>query len=162
MLRALIDRFIAWNCTRERHPLSVVRHEDRVQIMKRYQPFWPDEFVTQAGVHHDRPPWWRPFNILLHHWIAGQREEMHDHPRWSITVVLRGRLIEHTPWGSRHLRPGSIVIRSRKAIHALEIVPGEDPWTLFIVGRRNHKQSGFLVMPFGSKRPTITWEQNEC
>lgn len=157
-MRWLVDRFIARAQRRETHPLRVVRHEDRVQIMNRYQPFWPDEFVTHAGEHHDRPPWWRPFNILLHEWLAPQREEMHDHPRWSITVVLRGSLIEHTPWKSRVLTPGSIVVRSRKAIHAFEMVPGETPWTLFIVGRRNHKQNGFLVMPFGSKRPTITWE----
>jgi hypothetical protein len=146
-----VDRFIAWAQTREPHPLRVVRHEDRGLLLHRYQPFWPDEWVGSQGAHFARPPWWRPFNILLHQWVGAHNEEMHDHPRWSVTVVLRGMIVEHTPWGSRVLKPGSIVVRSRKYIHAFEIVPGAEPWTLFIVGRRNHKQNGFLVKPFGKE-----------
>ncbi len=149
LLRCIVDHFITRAMARESHPLRVVTHEDSRLLLHRYQPFWPDEFVTTGGDSHFRPPWWRPFNILLHHWQASHREEMHDHPRWSITVVLRGQLIEHTPWGSRHLTPGSLVVRSRKAIHAFEMVGGEDPWTLFIVGRRNHRQNGYIVKPFG-------------
>ena len=45
------------------------------------------------------------------------------------------------------LQPGSIVIRSRKAIHAFR-VPKEHhgkTWTLFIVGRRNHRQNTYVV-----------------
>lgn len=145
----MIARFIAWAQAREKHPLRVVRHEDSQLLLLRYQPFWPDEWVVGNGEHYDRPPWWRPFNVLLHHWQTSNREEMHDHPRWSITIVLRGRLIEHTPWTSLVLTPGSVVFRSRKAIHAFEMLPGEDVWTLFIVGRRNHRQNGFIVKPFG-------------
>lgn len=149
LLRRLVDRFIARAQAREPHPINVVRHEDRAVILHRYQPFWPDEWIGSGGAHFARPPWWRPFNILLHRWVATHNEEMHDHPRWSITIVLRGMLVEHTPWGSRGLKPGSVVIRSRKYIHAFEFVPGAQPWTLFIVGRRNHKQNGFIVKPFG-------------
>ena len=150
MFRHLIDRFIRWAQARETHPLRVVTHEDGRLLLHRYQPFWFDEWVTVKGERHNRPPWWRPFNILLHHWQASHREEMHDHPRWSITLVLRGRLVEHTPWDSRVLTPGAIVIRSRKAIHAFEILPGDEPWTLFIVGRRNHRQNGYVIKPFGA------------
>ena len=146
MFRWLVDRFIAWNLRRESHPQRVVRHEDGELLLYRYQPFWPDEW---RGFH--RPPWWRPFNILLHQWVGAHNEEMHDHPRWSITIVLRGKLIEHTPWRSRVLTPGSIVVRSHKYIHAFEFEPGETPWTLFIVGRRNHEQSGFEVKPFSAR-----------
>lgn len=159
ILRWLIDRFIARAMARESHPLRVVTHEDRRLLLLRYQPLWYDEFVTLAGEHHNRPPWWRPFNILLHHWQASHREEMHDHPRWSITVVLRGSLIEHTPWRSRVLTPGSIVVRSRKAIHAFEIIGDVQPWTLFIVGRRNHQQNGYIVKPFG--KSTIVKEADQ-
>lgn len=154
MISRLIDRFIAWCQAREPHPLRVVRHEDRSLLLHRYQPFWPDEWHTQrsdGGIVSDRPPWWRPFNILLHQWVGAHNEEMHDHPRWSITIVLRGTLIEHTPWKSRVLKPGSIVIRSRKYIHAFEFVAGVEPWTIFVVGRRNHQQNGFIVKPFGAK-----------
>jgi hypothetical protein len=151
LLRPAVDRFIARAQGREVHPINVVRHEDRAVILHRYQPFWLDEWIGGNGEHYNRPPWWRPFNVLLHQWVATHNEEMHDHPRWSVTIVLRGTLVEHTPWGSRVLTPGSVVIRSRKYIHAFEFVPGVEPWTLFIVGRRNHKQNGFIVKPFGKK-----------
>lgn len=118
----------------------------------RFEPFWPDEYISgQTGKHWNRPPWWRPFNALLHQWmpVPGTREEMHDHPRWSITVCLRGKMIEHTPWGDNVLTPGSIVIRSRKYIHAFSIPEGYSgkTWTLFIVGRRNHRQNTYVVTP---------------
>ena len=149
MIAKLISALITWAKAREPHPLRVVTHDAGKLLFHRYQPAWPEEFVSKDGRHFNRAPWWRPFNLLLHHWQEGHREAMHDHPRWSITIVLRGSLIEHTPWSSRTLTPGSIVIRPRKAIHAFEILPGAEPWTLFIVGRRNHRQNGFVVTPFG-------------
>jgi hypothetical protein len=92
-----------------------------------------------------------PFNALLHCWRpdADYAEEMHDHPRWSITLCLRGELIERTPWRERRLRPGSIQIRSRKFIHKFEIPPEHrgKTWTLFIVGRRNHRQNTYQIIP---------------
>lgn len=110
-------------------------------LFLRYQPFWPDEWKGYA-----RPPWYRPFNILFHDWKSGHREAFHDHPRWSITVCLKGKIIEHTPWGSRTLRPGSIVVRSRKYIHAFELPEDAgETWTMFIVGRRNHCQNSFTI-----------------
>ncbi len=148
MFKWIVDKFISWTQSRESHPLRVVRHEDGVLLLKRYQPFRPDEWKTSSGESFDRPPWWRPFNILLHEWVSTHNEEMHDHPRWSITIVLRGTLIEHTPWTSKILTPGAIVFRSHKYIHAFEFVGDVRPWTLFIVGRRNHNQNGFIVKPF--------------
>lgn len=117
----------------------------------RFMPFWPDEWINGDGKRYNRPPWWRPFNALLHLWkpAPGTREGWHDHPRWSITVCLRGRMTEHTPWGDNHLRPGSVVVRSRKYIHAFSIPEGYSgkTWTLFIVGRRNHRQNSYVVNP---------------
>jgi quercetin dioxygenase-like cupin family protein len=92
-----------------------------------------------------------PANVFLHRWNPepGTREGFHDHPRWSITICLKGRITEITPWGRQELRPGSVVIRSRKAIHAFEV--GEDhkgeTYTLFIVGRRKHRQNTYIVTP---------------
>lgn len=121
---------------------------------RRFAPFWPDEYVSRTtGKHWSRPPWWRPFNVLLHRWRPhkNEAEPMHDHPRWTVTIVLKGEMIERTPWEERHLRPGSVVIRSRKAIHSLQIVPGWEgkTWTLFIVGRRDWPQTTFSIVPRG-------------
>lgn len=137
----MIDRFIA-RMTRGRPRQRVVTFDGRL-LFYRIAPFWPDEWSGE-----DRPPWWRPFNILLHEWKNGEADAFHDHPRWSITVCLKGKIIEKTPWGQRLLRPGSIVIRSRKFIHAFEMPEDAgETWTLFIVGRRNHLQNSYAITP---------------
>lgn len=116
---------------------------------------WPDSLWDRhRDAYPNRPnklPWWMPFNAFLHHWApeGGTREGFHDHPRWSITICLAGQIIERTPWGERLLRPGSVVIRSRKAIHAFEVPQGfeGETWTLFIVGRRKFRQNTFVITP---------------
>lgn len=128
-------------------PQEVVTFSDE-HLFTRYAPLWPDELIHE-GKHWNRPPWWRPFNVLLHCWdpAPGTEEAMHDHPRWSVTVCLAGRIVERTPWGERLLKPGSVVIRSRKAIHAFRVpeVHHGKTWTLFIVGRRNHRQNTYAI-----------------
>lgn len=142
---SIANRFIVWAKRRARHHVRVVTFGGSL-LFWRYEPFWPDEWGK-----HNRLPWWRPFNALLHCWRpeAEQREAMHDHPRWSITICLRGKIIERTPWGERTLTPGSVVIRSRKAIHSFEVPVGYrgKTWTLFIVGRRKHRQNTYQVVP---------------
>lgn len=150
--------FILWAMRRTRHPQPVVTFADD-PLFTRYEFLWPDEWPDHLWEEHPgefrkRPntlPWWRPFNAFLHCWrpAANLREATHDHPRWSITVCLRGRIIERTPWGERLLRPGSIVIRSHKAIHSFEVPAGYrgKTWTLFIVGRRKHRQNTYEVTP---------------
>lgn len=135
---------------------------DGALLFYRYEPFWPDERVNQSGDHRNRPPWYRPFNALLHRWMPkdDKPEQMHDHPRWSITLCLRGQLVEHTPWGSRTLKPGSVVIRGRKYIHSFSVPAGYSgkTWTLFVVGRRNHDQNTYVITPRGRSTTFKTGE----
>lgn len=131
-------------------PVSVSGHVDDKHHFTRYAPLWPDESyaVKPDGTRWNTPPWWRPFNVLIHHWQPddGLQEDFHDHPRWSVTVCLAGRITERTPWVVRELRPGSVVIRSRKAIHRLEMPAGSDEaWTMFIVGRRRFPQNTYVI-----------------
>lgn len=148
----MIKAFIAWAVRRTDYSnrCHVVTF-DKKRLFKRFAFLWPDEFVSKSGTHWNRPPWWRPFNLLLHCWRQepGSQEGFHDHPRWSITVCLRGKIIERTPWGDKILTPGSVVIRSRKAIHAFATPEGcaGRTWTLFIVGRRNHRQNTYVITP---------------
>lgn len=116
----------------------------------RYCPFWYDEWTDNKGEKHCRPPWYRPFNIFLHRWVNDDGELMHDHPRWSITICLRGVLIEETPWERRVLTPGRFTIRSHKYIHRFRVGKGHrgKTWTLFIVGRRSHLQNDYRVIPY--------------
>jgi hypothetical protein len=154
----MIDRFLRWAVKRAAYEQRVVTFDDKF-LFNRYEFLrfdeWPDslwdEHRERFPVRPKKLPWWLPFNAFVHCWEPepGTREGFHDHPRWSITVCLKGRISEITPWGRRDLRPGSIVIRSRKAIHAFE-VPADyrgKTWTLFIVGRRKHRQNTYVVTP---------------
>jgi hypothetical protein len=155
----LIDRFIDWACSHAKDMANVVTFEGD-DLFTRFEFFrideWPDKWfdrklaVEPTAKRPNALPWWFPVNAFLHHWQLGPNtpESFHDHPRWSITICLKGRIIERTPWGERLLRPGSVVIRSRKAIHAFEIPEGAgEVWTLFIVGRRKHRQNSYEVTP---------------
>lgn len=147
---SIINRFIIWTVRNRRMRKREVVRFDGTHQFWRWEFLWWDEGIKKDGSHYNRPPWWRPFNAFLHLWNPSDDsgEGMHDHPRWSITVCLRGRLIEETPWHARVLRPGSIVIRSRKYIHSFSVPDGYrgKTWTLFIVGRRNHVQSTYAVI----------------
>ena len=151
MIKWLANLIILWAIKMDHHPIKVVSHRSKGRLFMRYCPLWPDEWRG-----YNRPPWYRPFNILFHHWFSDDEGSFHDHPRWSVTICLRGKLIEHTPWGSRELTAGSVVVRSRKFIHSFEL-PADQigrTWTMFIVGRRNWQQNGYLIKPFDSGLPT--------
>lgn len=149
-MSALVAWFILRMRRRARYRCRRVVRFDGSFLFSRYEFLWWDESIRN-GKHFFRPPWWRPFNAFLHCWnpTDDKGEGMHDHPRWSITICLRGCIIESTPWSRRELRPGSMVIRSRKAIHSFAVPDGYrgKTWTLFIVGRRNHRQNTYVVTP---------------
>lgn len=157
---SLTNAFIIWAMRRSRRlrrqPIPVVTF-DSYFLFWRFEFFRPDEMQDTSwdrvrDIYLRRPnalPLWAPFNAFLHRWSPedGAREGMHDHPRWSITICLRGSLTECTPWGKRVLRPGSVVLRSHKAIHEFEVAHEHrgKTWTLFIVGRRKHRQNTYEV-----------------
>lgn len=150
MIKKLTNIFILWCVRRSKWTLRVHGYEEKLTSFYRYCPLWYDEWTGEDGVKHNRPPWYRPFNILLHRWVTDDNASFHDHPRWSITICLRGKLIERTPWGDKVLTPGSVTIRSHKFIHHFE-VPHEcrgKTWTLFIVGRRNYRQNDYFIKAF--------------
>lgn len=152
----LVTRFIRWASERSHAKRDVVTFGGK-HLFDRYEFLrldeWPDSWWDEhRDILKTRPnalPWWMPFNAFLHHWdlADGVAEEFHDHPRWSVTICLAGQIIERTPWGDRLLKPGSIVFRSRKAIHAFCAPQGYagETWTLFIVGRRKHRQNTYAV-----------------
>jgi hypothetical protein len=148
VLNRIFRNFVAWGY-RRRGFISrrrMTTFEGQLSAI-RVEFLWNDEWI-QGDKRWNRPPWWRPFNAFLHCWKPEHNgETFHDHPRWSITVCLAGQLIERTPWSERTLKPGSVVIRSRKAIHAFYVPPKYRgrTWTLFVVGRRNHRQNRYVI-----------------
>lgn len=158
MITQLRDWLIAWLVAHSKDVANVVTFAGE-NLFTRYEIFrkdeWPDRWfdrmlATEPGAKRPNSlPWWLPANAFLHHWRLGPNtpESFHDHPRWSITICLKGKIIERTPWGERLLTPGSVVFRSRKSIHAFEVPEGAgDVWTLFVVGRRKHRQNSYEVI----------------
>ncbi|MEX2964784.1 hypothetical protein [Microbulbifer sp. TYP-18] len=136
----IIDRVIARWCLAIKNTLINSNDEPNTH---RYHFLWPDEYWSDEHGLVNARPWYLPFNVFLHNWIKSDDGLLHDHPRWSITIVLKGCLIEETPTKYKWLKPGAVVFRSRKYVHRI-IVPKTHEgsvWTLFIVGRRRFKQS---------------------
>lgn len=89
--------------------------------------------------------WWllprnRFFNVYLHQFLRSDEDRaLHDHPWVNLSILLRGRYVEHTiAAGGVHRRverrAGDIKLRAARSAHRLEIAPGETCWTLFITG----------------------------
>lgn len=159
-MKKLINKFILWairtkpyvkNKSNIWYHQQIIGRHGKTSI-RRFMPFWEDESkylrVKDGNVIINKPmPWYRFFNINLHWWYQDDGETFHDHPRWSITIVLRGQLIEETPWKTKILNPGSIVIRSYRSIHRFKMdsrYKGKT-WTLFIVGKWKHSQNEYLI-----------------
>lgn len=139
----MVKQLILW-LVRRSHYVRLVGSENKCGT-RRYWILWPDEYWVGDVLENARP-WYLPFNVFLHCWYRSDEGLMHDHPRWSVTVVLRGKLCEETPRQRRWLVPGSVVVRSHRFIHRLGLPPRYKgkAWTLFIVGRRRWKQHYYV------------------
>lgn len=80
------------------------------------------------------------FNVCLHFFSRSDEDRaLHDHPwLWNCSVVIKGRLIEHTiaaggVQGAKLRVPGDVVFRIGGSPHRLEICTAF-AWTLFITG----------------------------
>jgi hypothetical protein len=105
----------------------------------------PDVVIGGAADPYMRR-WWliprnRFFNIYLHHFMRSDDDRaLHDHPWWNLSVLLRGRYIEHTiSAGGINQKvercAGQMKFRGAKTAHRIELVDGPC-WTLFITGPR--------------------------
>lgn len=80
-------------------------------------------------------------NIYLHKILRPDHDVPHDHPWWSLSIVLEGPLSEVRRtrlFGDvkRHFSDGDLVIRSPWAKHALYLPQDYPALTFFIVGPR--------------------------
>lgn len=140
MMKWLFKRFIVWQL-RRRPGWVNLKGSDNIVGTKRFMLLWPDEYWVNDVLYNKRP-WYLPFNIFMHRWFRSDDGMPHDHPRWTITIVLRGAMREETPDQVRYLTPGSVVFRSHRAIHRI-VIPRHfkgKTWTIFITGRRLWRQ----------------------
>lgn len=131
---------------------------DGAPYMARYWLIPYNRFGISARVHH----------ILR----SDEDRHLHDHPWWSVSIILRGGYFEKLPTtcgycglegcdraGSRKVwrGPGSVVFRRARDWHQLELDADylndwrRECWTLFVTGpkRKDHDPEhacwGFLV-----------------
>jgi len=112
-----------------------------------------------------RPYTWG-FNIYLHQFMGSDEDRsLHDHPWWSLGIILWGSYLEHMPkdpdkWIIENDRTEIIkqryplvpVYRKPEAIHRIELLRNpngteKSVWTLFITGPKI-REWGFWC-PFG-------------
>lgn len=90
----------------------------------------------------------RWFNVYLHKFSGSDDgRALHDHPWWSVSVLLKGSLWEVTPhpeykdW-TKYRRVRRLIPRFRRATALHRIVKPDHPepaWTLFITGPRRRE-----------------------
>lgn len=77
--------------------------------------------------------------LRLHHIVRSDNDRhLHDHPFDFTTLILAGKYREHTvryasrPFDTRSVlySAGATLFRSAEALHRLELVDGQDAWTL--------------------------------
>lgn len=156
MMKTLVNWLIAYA---KRTPYFHLRNPDGTPYMDRYWliPYAPTErHGEEQGCYTAR--WWRNpivwlfqrfgIAVRIHHIrSADLHRDLHDHPWWFVSLVLRGWYIEKMPmveplfyaaWESRThstlRRAGSWAFRNTKATHTITTVPVGGAWTLFITG----------------------------
>ncbi len=70
--------------------------------------------------------------LRLHHFLRSDDERaLHDHPRWFITLVIKGKYTDVTAKGRDELHWFSVRFRPARHIHRVET---DGAWTLVITG----------------------------
>jgi hypothetical protein len=89
--------------------------------------------------------WWilprnRLCNVYLHCFMRSDDDRaLHDHPWYSLSLALRGEVLEHSvgPDGApstRAIAAGAWRLRTATYAHRLELAAGAHCWTLFLTG----------------------------
>lgn len=122
----------------------------------------PDVIIGGADSAYMRR-WWliprnRYFNIYLHHFLRSDDDRaLHDHPWWNLSILLRGRYVEHTISAGginqkTERRSGQWKFRSATSAHRIELIDGPC-WTVFLTGP-NIRSWGFHC-----PRGWVHWKQ---
>lgn len=112
---------------------------------------------------------WFPFNVTMHKIVRSDDPVFHDHPWSFMTIILKGGYWEHTPMydgpyligdKAQWRGPGSIIIRSSKKLHWLELDNEKPATTLFFMGPQV-REWGFVVKK--DSYGTTKWiKHDEC
>jgi hypothetical protein len=122
-----------------RAPDFVIHPENDPPYMRRWYLFGDGEPTRHPKLRR------APFQVMLHQILADDDDRaLHDHPWDNLTIVLEGRVRDHSAAGSRDLGPGDMLYREAAWAHRLQVSCFDQPhaWTLFIAGT-NLREWGF-------------------
>jgi len=113
-MTALASRLLAWaeRTMAAREPDFIVGGKDNPYLLR----WW---IVPRNGL----------FNIYLHKFLRDDDDRaLHDHPWPSLSFVLGGGYIEHTPGRQWARTPGALVVRRATSAHRVELFrDGDSP-----------------------------------
>ena len=113
--------------------------EGNFPYMYRYYLIFPDKTSDEENA---RPI---PFNLMLHKICLSDPDDLHDHPWWYATLILKGGYWEITPEGRFWRRPGHFRISNPSSLHRIEIPQDSDgSWSLFFRGPKI-REWGFIL-----------------
>ena len=117
----------------------IIYDQDGIKpYLVRYYLLFSDKLTEEEKAHS------LPFNLMLHHICLSDPDDLHDHPWWYATLILKGGYWEITPEGKFWRGPGHFRIRSPQSLHRIEISPNsQGSWSLFFCGPRI-KNWGFI------------------
>jgi hypothetical protein len=120
-------------------------HSDGSDYMGRWwlMPRWLTRIDEEGNPY---PYSWLPFIVRLHHIRSEDWDrDLHDHPSWYRTIILRGWYLEQDIYGDQYLRQqGETKTASAETFHKITQISDGGVWTIFIMGRKTNKW-GFLV-----------------
>jgi len=111
--------------------------ENLVPYMYRYYLLFQDKVSEDENAKE------LPFNLMLHKICLSDPDDLHDHPWWYATLILKGGYWEITPEGKFWRGPGHFRISPPESLHRLEIPEGHSSWSLFFRGMKV-KEWGFI------------------
>ena len=91
-----------------------------------------EDYLRRWWLIHPKSFW--GVNVYLHNFVSSDdARALHDHPWWSLDMILRGSYTEITEEGSTIHGSFSPVYREANYKHRIELHDGE-VWTLFLTG----------------------------
>lgn len=105
----------------------IIYDRDHVKpYMHRYYLLFKDKIKEDESAHQ------LPFNLMLHKICLSDPDDLHDHPWWYATLILKGGYWEVTPQGRFWRGPGHFRISKPGSLHRIEVSDNSTgSWSLF-------------------------------
>ena len=101
----------------------------------------------------------RSFRVYLHHFRAPDPDpHLHDHPKWFLSIGLRGWYEEETPEKTVLWRAPWIRWFPSKHIHSIRKV-GKGTWTIVFCGPVSREWGFWMNGPDGKLSRWVPWRQ---